>query len=452
MSNDDWFYLAILIFCIPCGHLLKLCSSYYTKKVASCVIGILLTFILCGYKDLMHSFITIFGNYVVVKIIGIRYCRWISFLYVFFYLFIFRMCHHFGFPLPSKHANAVQLLVTLRMVSLPFELYDNDVKTNQDKNGRFTEKGKVSIFDFMGYGYCYIGLMTGPFYTFKTYEDMLLQDGSQITTVMPALRNLKLLPLIAVSYLIVSNYFPLDYLGTEDYLVNPWGVVYQLLILIPTFTCFRLRFYIAWLMAESMCMTAGLGAYPLECEAKPGFGPTKPLTKHHNTEMYGFETIRNINIGGVEFAPTMKAAMKEWNMTIQWWLATYVYKKLPIQSRQLRMFILLFVSAFWHGIHPGYYATFLSVPFVVLAETRMIEVIKPYLDAKHVYWLDWITCFCLYRSFEYLGVGFMLLKLESIWKVWTKMFFIGHFFIFLFILLPIVIPKKRQKTGEKNKD
>ena len=51
---------------------------------------------------------------------------------------------------------------------------------------------------------------------------------------------------------------------------------------------------------------------------------------------YSFETTHNIVILGVEFAPTMKVAMREWNMTVQWWMATYVYKKLPFKSNQTK--------------------------------------------------------------------------------------------------------------------
>ena len=61
------------------------------------------------------------------------------------------------------------------------------------------------------------------------------------------------------------------------------------------------------------------------------------------------------------------------------------------------MFLLLFVSAFWHGVHPGYYLTFLSVPLVVMAETGMISLLKPYLNEKQSYWLDLghMVLFCI---------------------------------------------------------
>ena len=61
--------------------------------------------------------------------------------------------------------------------------------------------------------------------------------------------------------------------------------------------------------------------------------------------IFSFETTHNIVIYGVELAPTMKEAMKVWNMTVQWWMATYVYKKLPVKSSQAR-YVVLGVNVF----------------------------------------------------------------------------------------------------------
>jgi hypothetical protein len=37
-----------------------------------------------------------------------------------------------------------------------------------------------------------------------------------------------------------------------------------------------------------------------------------------------------------------------------------------------RVAITMSVSAFWHGIHPGYYLSFMLVPVIVYAEDLMI--------------------------------------------------------------------------------
>ncbi len=43
-------------------------------------------------------------------------------------------------------------------------------------------------------------------------------------------------------------------------------------------------------------------------------------------EAYDFETVHNIDEYGAEFVPTMREALKTWNMTVQYWLATIVYR------------------------------------------------------------------------------------------------------------------------------
>lgn len=120
--------------------------------------------------------------------------------------------------------------------------------------------------------------MTGPYYRYKTYKDFLEQENpEQISTFRPALRRFKQAPLWGVLYLIMNIYFPISHIGTEAYINHPWGILYQLAYLIPTFNGFRWRFYIGWILAESSCMMLGLGAYPFEMDPKPGLGPTKPM-------------------------------------------------------------------------------------------------------------------------------------------------------------------------------
>ena len=45
-------------------------------------------------------------------------------------------------------------------------------------------------------------------------------------------------------------------------------------VCIMCFVLFRTRFYSAWILAECMCVTAGLGAYPTQAQNIPGGGPT----------------------------------------------------------------------------------------------------------------------------------------------------------------------------------
>ena len=97
---------------------------------------------------------------------------------------------------------------------------------------------------------------------------MIRQDGTKISTVLPAIRNLKPLLVFALPYLLLAKYFPLSYLHSKEYLNHPLGLIYQLAHLVPTFTWFRWRFYIGWMLAEAMCIATGLGAYPFGMQIK----------------------------------------------------------------------------------------------------------------------------------------------------------------------------------------
>ena len=72
----------------------------------------------------------------------------------------------------------------------------------------------------------------------------------------------------------------------------------------------------------------------------------------------------------------------------------------------------------------------------------MEKAIKPYLSPKLCYCYDWVSWFFLYRAMEYVGCGFMLLQMGPCLAAWKSMYFIGHFVILAFIIIPAFIPKK----------
>lgn len=51
---------------------------------------------------------------------------------------------------------------------------------------------------------------------------------------------------------------------------------------------------------------------------------------------YDFITIQNILPYDVEFGKTVRSALKTWNMTVQWWLAVNVYKRIPASNKFIR--------------------------------------------------------------------------------------------------------------------
>lgn len=52
--------------------------------------------------------------------------------------------------------------------------------------------------------------------------------------------------------------------------------------------------------------------------------------------IYDYSTIVNISAWGCEFAPTVRAVVREWNRSVQYWMATYVSRRCLIRNRSVR--------------------------------------------------------------------------------------------------------------------
>lgn len=123
-------------------------------------------------------------------------------------------------------------------------------------------------------------------------------------------------------------------------------------------------------------------------------------------------------------------------MTVQWWLAVHVYKKIPIEERTVRGIILMVISAYWHGVHPGWYATFLSAPFLLLAEDSMTSGLRLRITSPTaLYIYDCMASFIRMRFFEYFAVGAHFLHYSHIMRYWSSIYFCGHFVLIFLLFL-----------------
>ncbi|CDR00669.1 unnamed protein product [Oncorhynchus mykiss] len=76
-----------------------------------------------------------------------------------------------------------------------------------------------SLYDMIAYSYCYVGIMTGPFFRFQTYVDWLRQPSSlDLPGWVPCMLRLRLVPVYGALFLTANMYFPLAYVRTEEFL------------------------------------------------------------------------------------------------------------------------------------------------------------------------------------------------------------------------------------------
>ena len=74
------------------------------------------------------------------------------------------------------------------------------------------------------------------------------------------------------------------------------------------------------------------------------------------------------------------ALISGWNTSVQSWLKERVYRRLPKATpRSARMLATFAVSAFWHGVHPGYYLMFAGL-FVMVGVEQLVVVLVRQLE------------------------------------------------------------------------
>ncbi|CAF4240090.1 unnamed protein product [Rotaria magnacalcarata] len=360
--SDEVIYVCLLLVSIPIGFLFKNSRHANFKAYSSTLIGFIFALIVCRW-DVLHSLVTTSVTCLILAGVTARYVHIATFVWCFSYLLYFRTTDLFSIRLPVAHSNAIQLMLTLKLVGIAFEWHDSYTRLKAIRAQPKTDESeklhlqdmylsvKPSTIRVFQYAYCYIGLLTGPYYRYRTYHD-----------------------------------------------------------------CY---------------------------EQAP------------NTIAYDFETIHNIDEWKCESAFTVKEVLRYWNMSVQYWMATCVYKR--IKWRHIAHPTTMFVSAYWHGIHLGYYMGMVSTTPSILAENAMEAGVRRRIPANsrliRVY--DMCSWFFRTRMFDYMSIGFILKHFYYTWKYWKSVYFIGHtvtLILYLIGLIAIQIRPRGKRKEIVNKD
>lgn len=463
-SDDEWVYVFVLLLTIILGVLCNRLNDPFHKKLFSAASGFILL-ICCSQLQSLHAIITVVVNTAIIRCL--KDCKAASFCFCFGYLYVFRSPETFNFNPPLPFANAIQLILTLRVVGVAFEVADSrkrkehllvsNSKPIQDAKLQAKEQlanwkiVEPSTLDLVLYCFCYLGMMTGPFYTYKTYEDFVENKRkvppANYLKLNPKLRNLLVyIPL----FMVVSSLFQNESLR-QDWFYEDTTIGYRIIYAIGCYAGFRIRFYVAWILAEFACVTAGLGAYPKNSKTRPGMGPTlSPVypekSTYINSDEYDFETIRNIDEYAVEMETTIRGVLKTWNKTVQYWLVWIVHKRFHENGKVLAMVATMTVSAYWHGLHGGYYLALLTVPYFYFTEAIALKALSQWKESK---WFTFGQWFFRNRAFDYMSVGFLLINGSDTWRYWSSIYFIGHGFAGLVLIISLIKLKVLVKKDTK---
>ncbi|OQR71496.1 lysophospholipid acyltransferase 7-like [Tropilaelaps mercedesae] len=441
--KDEFFYAGFLSGHIAFGALYMDKIPLAQRRSVCSLIGLATSVLLMGW-DFLHQLALTLATIVIIvlhrRTKAFSLCGALNCI-CFGHLFYFR------FYCENNFSNMIMMLLVLRMAGLGWELCDSGPRDDSTPM-------HVSVQDIVHYSFSYIGLLAGPYIRFRTFMDFM--DGVCPTTfderrhfLMARLLKFPLFSMVFIASLVIAPVEPAKTIEFHDQA----GFLYTIWYMLAMFAGFRSRLYGGFVLAECSCIASGMGAYPEHWINRSGEGPTRRKmfsdfdsdnrkesepscgdrtcsneSFQREAEAIDFETVVNFDAWGCESAPTIKETMRAWNKTVQYWLAVNCYKRVPFRSRAVRMAVTLAVSAFWHGVSPGYYLCFITMVFFATAEDYIVTHFSDRSSFVVPTGLVGRLLFAQIKMavFAYLGIAFVMVRLPEILQFYWNLYFIGH--------------------------
>ncbi|KAL7739461.1 hypothetical protein ACLKA6_011326 [Drosophila palustris] len=469
MSLDDVIYVICLLGCIGAGSYVKKIRDETQRKTVCSVLGILVVVIVSGFHSL-HCVISVALGTASVLLVHPSKCHLTTFGVMFGYLVFFRLVYLFGLPAVPGHTNMIQMLLTLKVSGIAFEKTaawkrlrardEQEKNTERDVNSEPSieitdydvELQQLTAQEIVLYSFNYVGVLTGPYYRYRTYRDYFeMPFKDHAPSVQATIEQLKWAVFYCSLYLLANYLWPLDYALSDEF-YNDRSVFYRLMYVWPTFFIFRARIYTGLTLSECVCTMAGFGAYPDDSDATNGEGPRKRyqhLKRDADKHAYNFTTIVNTRVGDVERCWTFREGMKHWNVCVQYWLAVNVYKLFPVKKyRTLATFLC---SAYWHGFRPGHYFCIMGAPIYVPLEDMWHKLVRKDAVGMQRNVIDVIFWICKWFAFSYLGTAFLLSSFDNIWRFYSSVYHIGYISWAVLVALGLYLTKLKKAAERREK-
>lgn len=180
MFSDDVVYALLLLGSIWFGKLTRspsLMANPEQRKIISTIGGLAVALTVSG-SHIWHPIFGIVLQIGLLKVVPAAHVHWVSFGAGFGHLFFFRLCGYGSgwpwsfFTAPPAHTNAIQMILTIKMIGLAFEVHDTHVRRSSkvpDPSGKRPDLEEEfrsvdpTVADIFHYGLNHAGLLTGNY-------------------------------------------------------------------------------------------------------------------------------------------------------------------------------------------------------------------------------------------------------------------------------------------------
>ena len=426
--------------------------------------------------DWIHSFITSVVTYFLCLIVPKKHIHTAIFVWAMSYMtmsHVYRM--YVSYMSGIFDFTGTQMVLTMKLTSFGYNLYDGthdhkkvfavyDPVAEKKKSRVYKDRKKFAIeelpsmLEFFGYIFCFTCILAGPAFEYNDYLQSIngsafdnekdRKEGKKTAEPGSLLEGLKRLVIGVVSlvaHMQLAARFPLPNCYNPQWIAENPSMVYRYLFTWAALFADRLKYYFAWKVAEGASVLGGFGFQGYDKEGK----------------VVGWSGVENIEILGFEMATNVQNLSRAWNKRTQGWLERYTYHRSGES-----LFATYFVSAIWHGLYPGFFLFFMSVPLVTNIQRLIKQKINPYIIPGYdnfnyksapdsiVTKVYWVVSFILTTlAVSYIVQVFSMSSWENCMTALGSYNHYGHIgIIMVYVLLELIPGPKREKKDSAGKE
>ncbi|KAK9478834.1 MBOAT, membrane-bound O-acyltransferase family-domain-containing protein [Lipomyces japonicus] len=408
-----------------------------------------------GLKTLLISSLTTYG---LAKYVKNPLMPWIVFAFVMTHL-TYSHVERYRNPLNAGNVDVTgaQMVLVMKLSAFAWNVHDG--RQSQSELSPIQQDRALprlpSLFDFLTYVFFFPSMLIGPSFDYAEFRRWLdlsmFENSNNNTTNVNQLKQKRKIPRSGrvatkkaiegvawiVLWLVLSTKFAPELL-LSDWFVSK-NIIFRIFYLWPLGFSYRLKYYGAWSLAEGSCILSGLS-----------YNGKNPAGKNK------WDRVRNIDPWRFETGQNTFTLLETWNMNTNKWLKTYVYLRVARKGRKpgfKSTLVTFLTSAFWHGISPGYYLTFVTGAFMQTCGKYSRRYIRPFFltqdlsgPGPYKKYFDIATYISTQLIMGYAVQPFILLTFRDSVEAWKRVYFYGH--VGLFTMVLVFSNKKIRKTVE----
>ncbi|KAK6094457.1 Lysophospholipid acyltransferase [Batrachochytrium dendrobatidis] len=313
------------------------------------------------------------------------------------------------------------MVMAIKLSLFAWSVYDGTRSTKDLDSDMvpFAIKEMPDLIEYLGFIFYFATFWVGPAFDYQYYYEYTRSIGPytrKSASLNAGLRVLGLGILMMIMFVTVDTRWGASALFNGPFFTN-YTVLERIGVVQLTGFSVRAKFAAAWKLSEAAAILTGLGSNGID-----------PKT---NQELH--DRLDNVDILQVELGQSPKQVVDGWNKKTAGWLKRCVYLRIiPFAPTAVATGVTNLVSAFWHGVYPGFYLAFGSGTFIVLAGRTLRRHLRPLFVAEKAKfkWLkpvyDFFGFVFTMSVLNYLFTSFFARWAIKSLQIWYAMYFFGH--------------------------